>query len=121
MGKVVGAFAFVVAALAPTTLLAQTERSSSVPRYHLMQLSVQSEDLTAEEFKAKIEAIQSCGEVRELAKSLGADTKRNRFVRASALPTDLQNQLADLSVGQATPVFSADGTVMRVLVLCGRN
>ena len=121
LNRLVAASAVMAATLAPALASAQDERSSPVPRYHLMQLSVDTAATTPEEFKAKSEAIRTCGEAKDLAKSLDAGIKRNRFVRASSLPADLQDVLLELPAGHATPVFSDDDGVMRVLVLCGRN
>lgn len=108
------------AALVPATSAAQNERSSTVPRYDLMQLSVELKDTSVPDFQARTEAIRSCGDAKEVAKSIGADVKRNRFISATALPADLRNTLRKLSAGQATQVFGGDGRTARVLVLCSR-
>ena len=107
-------------ALVPAALHAQNGRSSPVPRYDLMQLSVELGDISVPEFKAKTEAIRSCRDAKEVAKSIGADVKRNRFISASALPPDLKDALRELSAGEATQVFGGDGKTVRVLVLCNR-
>lgn len=107
---------------APLALSAQSDvRTSSVPTYHLVQLSVQSGQVTPEDFKARTEAIQSCEDASEVAQSIGADFVRNRHIRATQMPEDLQDILKDLPAGEATPVFSKDGQVLRVLVLCART
>lgn len=115
----VGVCALAAAAIAPASLSAQ-ERSSPVPAYHLMQLTVQTDEVAPKDFAEKTSNIGSCEDARELAVELGADVKRNRFVRASSLPPMLQNSLKELRAGQATKVFSNDPKVMRVLVLCHR-
>ncbi|GMN02956.1 hypothetical protein [Erythrobacter sp. MTPC3] len=120
MFKILSAAAVLVTAMASAPISAQNERSSPVPRYHLMQLSVSAASTSPAEFETKTAAVQSCRDAIDLAKSLDADVKRNRFVRASSLPGELQEILADLPTGHATPVFSADGKAMRVLVLCYR-
>ena len=107
-------------ALVPAALHAQNERASPVPRYDLMQLSVELRDISVPEFKAKTQTIRSCRDAKEVAKSLGADVKRNRFISASALPPDLKDALRELSAGEATQVFGGDGKTVRVLVLCNR-
>lgn len=113
------AVALAAAALAPAHLSAQQSRSSSVPRYRLLQVSVDPATIPAEEFAERTQAIRSCNDGVELAKELDGKVTRNRNVRASALPDELQATLRDLENGRATPVFSADGKVMRVIVLCG--
>ncbi len=85
-----------------------------------MQLSVELRDISVPEFKAKTQTIRSCRDAKEVAKSLGADVKRNRFISASALPADLKDALRELSAGEATQVFGGDGRTARVLVLCNR-
>jgi len=86
-----------------------------------MQLSVDAGTVSLDQFAAKTSAISSCGEAKNLGKSLDAEINRNRQVRASALPADLQDTLKAMTLGQATPVFSADGSVLRVIVLCARK
>ena len=85
-----------------------------------MQLSVKADKVEAERFAAKAGTIRSCDDAKNLGKSLDAKINRNRLVRASALPSDLQSALRELPTGQATQVFSADGQVLRVLVICAR-
>ncbi|WP_298468337.1 hypothetical protein [uncultured Erythrobacter sp.] len=118
--RLVTTSALITAAIAPAALSAQQERTSPVPRYDLMQLSVETAEVLPADFKAKTEALRSCNDAKNLGKALDAKVTRNRFVRASALPDEVQDLLTEIQVGQATPVFSADGTVMRVLVLCSR-
>ena len=107
-------------AFVPATLSAQSGvRSSTVPSYHLMQVSVEAGDIALDEFKAKAKAIRSCGEAGELAKALDADVKRDRFVRATDMPVSLQDELRELPTGHATKVFG-DSQTLRVLVICNR-
>jgi len=120
LNRFICSVAVLAAALVPAGLSAQAARTSPVPSYHLMQLSVDSTDVTFEEFKAKTEAIRSCGDATKLVESLGTEWKRDRFVRASQLPEDLQAVLEELPTGHATQVFSDDGIVLRVIVLCNR-
>jgi hypothetical protein len=111
--------AIAAAAIAPTALSAQVEiRRSPVPSYHLIQLSVGAEQIAPEEFKAKTGEIKSCVDAKNLAKTLGADMKRNRFVRSTTLPENLRDEVKKLPIGHATEVFSNDSSTMRVLVLC---
>lgn len=124
IANLLGTAALTAAAVAPAALSAQYApgvRSSSVATYHMMQLSVSTASIGLEEFKAQTETIRSCGDAKRLAEPLGAEIRRDRFVRATQLPDDLQETLADLQTGHASEVFTADGTVMRVLVICGRG
>lgn len=114
--------ALALALTAPVSLAAQSDvRSSSVPRYHLVQLSVDADVMETGEFKAKTAEIRSCSDAGNLARAIDADFKRNRYVRASEMPVALQTELAELPVGKATQVFGADGSMMRVLVICARS
>ena len=83
-----------------------------------MQLSVDAQQVAPEEFRAKTEEITSCGDAKDLAATIGADVKRNRFVLSTRLPEELQDALKDLPSGRATQVFNDDGSTMRVIVLC---
>ena len=107
-------------ALAPAAVSAQQERASPVDSFHLVQLSVNASDVAPDEFKAKTESIRSCADARDLRDSLGAEMTRNRFVRATQLPDDLRALVDELPTGHATPVYTYDGAVLRVLVLCNR-
>lgn len=113
--------ALALCALVPGAVSAQAERSSSVQTFHLMQLSVNAADVPTEDFQTRTEAIRSCGDAMDLGEDLGADMTRNRFVRASQLPDALRTILEELPAGHATPVFSNEGNVLRVLVLCNRT
>ena len=111
--------------LAPTSVaLAQAgapgTQTSNVPAYHLMQLEVKTKDVSVETFETKTAAINDCSEVKAVAKELGGKMVRNRFVRASQMPSDLRAILKELPAGKATPVFSTDPAAARVLVLCNR-
>lgn len=124
--KMIGLGAIAATTILPAALAAQQHnpgsgvRTSPVPRYNLMQLTVQSENISVEEFKTKTQAIRSCYEAKKLAGELDAQTARNRFVTSSQLPNPVQEILRDLPNGHATPVFSADPSIMRVLVICSR-
>lgn len=117
------AFAAVAAplsALSAAQAGAPGTRLSSVPMYHLMQLEVQTEQVSVKEFKDKTQAIRDCSEVTPLAKELGAKTVRNRNVRSSALPKLVQDLLSDLETGRATVPFGTTPETARVLILCNR-
>ena len=95
-------------------------RSSSIPSYHLMQLSLDPEGLEVGVFKAKTEEVRSCKDALQLARSTFAKVNRDRFVRASSLPGELQDILRDLPTGHATPLFTSAGKV-RVMFICNRK
>lgn len=121
-GNMIGMAALLAAGVAPSIAAAQSASgsTSSIPRYHLMQVSVDARETPPAQFKAQTEAIKSCSDAKSVAKSLGADVKRNRFTRASLMGPDLQQRISELKVGEATEVYT-DGTgTLRVLVLCGR-
>ncbi|MFU7528433.1 hypothetical protein [Qipengyuania sp. ASV99] len=115
------AAAFTPAAFAPAAASAQAVLTSPVPTFHLVQLSVSTPEVAADEFMAKTEAIRSCTDAMNLGEELGAEVTRNRNVRASQIPEALSEILETLPAGHASPVFSDNGTVLRVLVLCGRT
>jgi hypothetical protein len=120
--RLIPAAAMLAAALAPGAALGQTEvRTSPQPNYNLVQLSVNSAEVAPEEFKTRTAAIRSCQEALQLAGDLGAEVTRNPYVRADQLPSELKAILKDLPAGQATPVFSGNGEVLRVLVVCNRS
>ena len=121
MTHLITAGALIAATLVPAALSAQMARTSPAPSYHLMQVSVNAEDISPEEFKAKTATIRSCDDAVTLVETLGAEWKRNRFVRANELPQDLRQVLRDLPAGHATPVFGDEAAIMRVLVLCART
>lgn len=119
--RTVAGCSLVAAGLAPALVGAQTDvRSSNVPGYHLVQLEVAKSVVSLEAFEASTGAIASCEDAGDVARELDAAFTRNRFVRASQLPDALQEILAELPAGKATPVFSNDGETLRVLVLCAR-
>ena len=119
--RCVAGVALAAAALVPAALSAQTNiRTSSVPNYHLMQLSISSTDYSLAEFRSATEALRSCAEARDLARSIGADIRRDRFVRGTQLPESLRAEIETLTSGHATRVFSENGETMRVIVLCNR-
>ena len=119
--RLVAACVLAATAIAPTAASAQIVRSSSVPSYHLLQLTVASDAISAEDFEARTKTIRSCNDATAVARELGADVTRNRFVRATQMPEALQDVLEQVETGHASPIFSADPEVMRVLVICNRG
>ena len=112
--------ALLAATIAASAVGQTSMRKSPVPRYDLLQLSVSSETVDAEEFVARTAEIASCTDARELAEAIGGDVKRDRFVRSSAMPQGLQDMLADLPKGKASPVYSGGEGIMHVMVICNR-
>lgn len=105
----------------PAALSAQPgERISSVPAYHLVQVSVARDNISEGEFIERSKSIRSCSQAVELGEEIGARVTRDRFVRAGQLPPYIRDLLAELPVGHATEVYGIDGEPMRVLVLCAR-
>ena len=121
LSRLAPAAAMFAATLVPASAVAQEERTSPRPNYNLVQLSVKSTDVEPEEFQTRTQEIRSCNEAVKLAGDLGAEVTRNAYVRADQLPTELNAILRDMPTGQATPVFSNSGEVLRVLVLCNRS
>lgn len=114
------AAAILAAALAPTGAIAQEERSSPLPEYNLVQLSVAASAVPIAEFQTRTMAINSCGDAVKLGKAMGAKVERKRFVHATELPPQLRPVLKNLPNGMATPVLSSDDRVLSVLVVCSR-
>lgn len=108
------------AAIIPAAASAQQERSSPLPSYNLLQLSILSSQVALEDFEARTGAIRSCGEAVKLAKSQGWQAERKRFVHESELPPALRSVVRDVPIGQATPILSKDGSAFHVLVVCNR-
>ncbi len=72
-------------------------------------------------FQAATQAMGGCGRAEEVAKGIGAEVAINDAIKLKDLPPQLQNILASLSIGQATPAFGSSKDGLRVLVLCGRD
>jgi hypothetical protein len=113
--------ALFAAAIAPAGALAQEVRTSAVPVYSFVQLSVTAGVIAAADFKARTEAIGSCAEARELGKALGARINNGDSVMANLLPSELRPILAKTPTGKATPVLVEQGTAMHVVVICHRS
>ncbi|WP_439532410.1 peptidylprolyl isomerase [Polymorphobacter sp.] len=73
------------------------------------------------EFQTATQAMGGCGRADEVAARLGADMATNDSIKLKDLPEALQQIMADLSIGQATPPFGSLAEGLRVLVLCGRD
>lgn len=62
-----------------------------------------------------------CGKAEEVAREIGAEIVSNDQLRLGDLPAQLQQVLAQMPVGTATPPFGSARDGLRVLVLCGRD
>ncbi|MBF6603562.1 MAG: peptidylprolyl isomerase, partial [Sphingorhabdus sp.] len=74
----------------------------------------------AAQFAEATQGIKGCGAANEVAASIGADVVDNDQVRLKDLPGPLQETLANLQIGQASPPFGSVADGVRVLILCGR-
>ena len=119
--RLVPAAALIAATLAPAAISAEEVRTSSVQVYELTQVSVNASAIAPAEFEEKTQAIRSCRDARQLAKEIGARVQRDNFVRATALPSELQPILAETPTGRASPVMVEDGAALHVFVVCGRS
>jgi peptidyl-prolyl cis-trans isomerase SurA len=72
-------------------------------------------------FQAATSTMGGCGRAEEVARELNAEIASNDAIRMKDLPAPLQNILANLSIGQATPPFGSQQEGLRVLILCGRD
>jgi peptidyl-prolyl cis-trans isomerase SurA len=73
------------------------------------------------QFQAATATMGGCGRAEEVARELKAEIASNDAIRMKDLPAPLQNILANLSIGQATPPFGSQQEGLRVLILCGRD
>ena len=75
----------------------------------------------ASAFASATRTIAGCGSAQKVADELGAEMVDNDQVRVRDLPTQLQDLMLGLQVGQATPPFGSAQDGVRVLVICGRD
>ncbi|KPF62242.1 hypothetical protein [Porphyrobacter sp. AAP60] len=118
--RFVPAIAALTVALAPAAATAQQERTSPLPNYNLVQLSVAASAVLADEFQSRTMAITSCSEAVKLGKAMDAKVERKTFVHETSLPPQLRPVLRNLPNGMATPVLSEGGSALHVLVVCSR-
>lgn len=71
-------------------------------------------------FATAIKSIRGCGEVQKVAATLQAEVVDNDSVKIRQLPPQLQEMLASLNIGEATPPFGSPTDGVRSLVVCGR-
>ena len=75
----------------------------------------------ASTFADATQQIRGCGNANEIADQIGAAVVDNDQVRVRDLPGALQDTLASMQVGQASPPFGSVAEGVRVLILCGRD
>lgn len=75
----------------------------------------------ADDIKGQTEGMGGCGKADEVARRLGAQVVANDQMRLGDLPAPLQQIMATMPVGGATPPFGSARDGLRVLVLCGRD
>ncbi|PLK27782.1 peptidylprolyl isomerase [Novosphingobium sp. TH158] len=75
----------------------------------------------AADFATAIKGAKGCGNVGEVAKTIGAQVVENDQVKARDLPGPLQESLLKLSLGETTPPFGSIQEGVRMLMLCGRD
>lgn len=75
----------------------------------------------ASDFSTAIKGAKGCGNVDEVAKSIGATVVENDQVKARDLPGPLQETLLKLSLGETSPPFGSVTEGVRMLMLCGRD
>jgi len=119
--RFVPAATLIASVLVPAGALAQEARSSSVPIYNFVQLSVNVGTIAPVDFRAQTEAIQSCADARKLGKALGARINNGDTVMATLLPRDLQPILAQTPTGRASPVLVEGDSALHVVVICHRS
>ncbi len=95
----------------------------------LMQLTVPVPDgMTEPQARQLASRIQDrtrnmggCGRAADVARDLGAELVANDQIRMGDLPEPLQQIMAQLPIGGATPPFGSQEDGLRVLILCGRD
>ncbi|MFN7173908.1 MAG: peptidylprolyl isomerase [Thermaurantiacus tibetensis] len=75
----------------------------------------------AEQIQARTRTMGGCGRAEAVAAELGGTVVANDSIRLGDLPGPLQDIVARLPVGGATPAFGSQRDGLRVLVLCGRD
>lgn len=75
----------------------------------------------AQEFANAMQSARGCGEVDEVASTIGAQVVSNDQIRARDLPGPLQQAVLSMSIGETSPPFGSIEDGVRVLMLCGRD
>lgn len=91
----------------------------------LKQISVplnesQDQETAFANFSQTTQRINGCGQVEEIAASLGGEVGSNENLVARQLPPQLQEVILNMQIGQVSPTFN-DGRGLTVFVLCGRD
>ncbi len=75
----------------------------------------------AEDFAKTIQSAKGCGNVEEVAATIGAQVVTNDQVKARDLPAQIQSAILQLSPGESLPPFGSLEDGVRMLMLCGRD
>lgn len=72
-------------------------------------------------FADAVRTIHGCGQADQVAQQLGAQVVSRDNIHARELPPQLQQVMAQLQIGQATPPYGSLQEGIRAFVLCGRD
>ena len=72
-------------------------------------------------FSESMATIKGCGQADEVATRLGAQVIERDGLRMGDLPAPLQELMASLRIGEATPAYGSAEEGVRAFVLCGRD
>ncbi len=72
-------------------------------------------------FTEALKTLQGCGQVADFATKWGATVVDSDQLKIRDLPGPLQQILADMRIGEATPPFGGSEGGIHSLVLCGRD
>ncbi|MDE2436796.1 MAG: peptidylprolyl isomerase, partial [Sphingomonadales bacterium] len=75
----------------------------------------------AKQFADAMKAARGCSTVDGIAHDLGAEVVSNEQMKARDLPSQLQQMVLGLSLGETTAPFGSIEDGVRVLMLCGRD
>jgi len=75
----------------------------------------------AENFAKTIKTAKGCGDVDQVAATIGAQVVANDQVKARDLPGPIQSSILNLSPGETLPPFGSLTEGVRILMLCGRD
>lgn len=74
-----------------------------------------------ERFGKALQSISGCGNADKVATEVGGEVIDNDQIRIRDLPSQLQNIMLGLQIGQSSPPFGSLRDGVRALVLCGRD
>ena len=75
----------------------------------------------ASAFATEAKKIRGCGDADRVAAGMGASVVDNDGVPVRSLPSQLQDTVLTMSIGESTPPFGSVTEGVRVLILCGRD